>query len=1110
MKNEKLRKIYNELIADRYVTQMVAQSDARYILYETGEGEKNFPKFNIKNEKLDLLAFHYLDIGCRMAEDGEDGIAREALEKCATILSTVHSPTARQARYRKYYELIAAMAYYSCYHYSKAFILAKKIEHDTLISKMIVLFLKRSFPELLKTINEMIVKNEYFDQSISRLEDDSAAQTKIYEITIGKALYRVVNYLQNGDTQLLVQTRKDLLNLQRITEFNGEPAVRWVVKLLSLIVEGIGAASLWFSLGKYFDISKGNINKYIRSLVYSHKPITELFITQRDSLVKVLNPDNTGAVISMPTSSGKTRIAEIAIVDCLEKNTSAKVLYIAPFRSLSHEVENSLNLSLGSSGISISGLYGSGFVSGIDISTIFESDVIIATPEKIKAILRSNRNIIDSIKLVIIDEGHLLGASERLIRYEIFIEELRYLMGKSGGKFLVLSAVLPNAVNISSWLANSEDSLFSSKWKPSGERFGILEYSKNNVRINWINSDKDLKSFNPHFVKDCKTKNEAVASVAYKLRGFGPALIFVGRKDSVFTIAAEYRKCLGEYPERHEWKDEKIWIRFELAVKEYYGEKNKWLEYAEFGILCHNSALHADVRIPLEQLMSKDRPLVIIATSTLGQGVNLGVSTVVFQTMYQTREALLKSDFWNIAGRAGRAFVDHEAKILVTLDKKVTKANNSSKIKVHEKQIFDYFDKTKIEKAESGILFLIQFIIRLADRANIDFNLMLQLLTENKLEKFGATGPKIEEILDLLDDSLLALHELNSGEEDIKLYDWIDTFFSHSLGYLQIREDEYITSEKYLAFIKARIGGIVAKIGSDKTSWKNHIATGIPLRSSLFLDNKIEEIVGLIQKNLMDDQSIESKIKTVTEILECINKIPEFRKEDSELLEGKDFNDIVNSWMRGDSITTFDKYSDIVNKLFTFKLPWLFNGIAKKLDSMGLEIESKIVAEIAMLIDTGLPDLKTVILYQSGIKSRKCSCELSKVFDDSDLEKTIKSYKHAIIEEKSTYLEIVSEDCGKWIELLSEDKNPREIKTKTITNLHLGNLNEKCNRLIAICVNADQYLISPDLSVVENATKHGIDFSSVCGIPGIYFNYDLEDKVWKIQIENPFVVMDEG
>lgn len=60
--------------------------------------------------------------------------------------------------------------------------------------------------------------------------------------------------------------------------------------------------------------------------------------------------------------------------------------------------------------------------------------------------------------------------------------------------------------------------------------------------------------------------------------------------------------------------------------------------------------------------MRNDKPLVIISTSILGQGVNLGVSTVIFSTIVQSGSYITGRDFWNIAGRA---FVDHEAKILV-------------------------------------------------------------------------------------------------------------------------------------------------------------------------------------------------------------------------------------------------------------------------------------------------------------------------------------------------------------------------------------------------------------------------------------------------------------
>jgi len=1108
MKIDLLEEIYNELNADSYFRDLVSQSDARYILYKTKDQKENFPPTSFTNEQLELLAFQYLDLGCRITENGKGEIGVFALEKAASILYSVHNSSAPESIYGKFYGLIASMAYYSSFHYSRSFVTAKELEQETLISRLITLFMKRDFSELLSQINKVIVNREYTDESIANISDYSLGFTRIYEIVIAKALYRVVKYLQSGDLQLLNKSRSDLLGLQKISEITREPAIRWVVKLMSIMFDGIEVASLWKSIDPLFNTSSNRIDKYIRGLVFSNPPVTELFKTQRESLSKVLNTNDSGAVISLPTSSGKTRIAEIAILDCLEKDSSAKVLYIAPFRSLSFEVENSLATALKNAGISISGLYGSGFVVESDVSELIESDVIVATPEKVKSILRYNKNLVSQVRLIIVDEGHLLGDDDRLTRNEIFIEELRFTIERNGGKFLVLSAVLPNAEDIARWLTKSETNLSTSKWKTSNERLGTLEFTKNNVNVVWRKSNGEQYSINPDFVKNCTTKNEAIVKAAYKFRENGVTLIFVGLKTSVFTIAKEYEINLGENPPKHEWLATTIWERYVLAVKENYGEENNWLKYAELGILCHNGDLHADVRIPLEQLMYKDKPLVIIATSTLGQGVNLGVSTVVFQGIYQAGKQLSKRDFWNIAGRAGRAFVDNEAKIIVAFDKEVDAKNDEGKIQDTEKKILEYFDKTKIEKAASGVFAQLKFILKTAENTGIEFELLLSYLSENNFAKFGAKSTEIEEKLDLIDDSLLTLHMFHLGGEDEISYDWIDTFFSQSLGYLQAIASESISSREYLDFIKARVKGIWSGIGAEKIKCENHISSGIPLRSNKYLDTKIEEIIRIVQNNMLVDQGIESKIKTSKEIIACINDVPEFKQDDLSLLNREDFNKILETWMIGNRVTHFKGCSDIVSKLFMFKIPWIFNGIANNIDARGLENESNFVREIALSIDSGLPDIKSNMLYQAGIKSRRNAYELSKIFDDSGIEKNVSGYKNALKQKGLSYKLQVSGDCGKWLDLVCLAENTEKIWIKNITDFQLGNLNEKCEKLSIISVNSDHYLVSPDLKIIENARNYGIDFSSVSDVPGVHYVYAVEDELWKLQVENPFVAIE--
>jgi replicative superfamily II helicase len=104
----------------------------------------------------------------------------------------------------------------------------------------------------------------------------------------------------------------------------------WVVRLLIIIVNGLKESALWTTIPPYIPDNNTKLTtKFIKNLIFSKNPIVELFVVQRKALNKVLS--SKGAVISLPTSSGKTRIAELAILKCLSENPYAKILYLAPF-----------------------------------------------------------------------------------------------------------------------------------------------------------------------------------------------------------------------------------------------------------------------------------------------------------------------------------------------------------------------------------------------------------------------------------------------------------------------------------------------------------------------------------------------------------------------------------------------------------------------------------------------------------------------------------------------------------------------------------------------------------------------------------------------------------
>lgn len=963
-----------------------------------------------------------------------------------------------------------------------------------------------------------MVNDIYTDDYLSENNEEIDSSKNIYEITIAKSLNNFIKYFYTGERYLLELAKSNLKNLKVITEIKNEPDVWWVVRLLIIITDGISEASLWNSLAGHFDTSSGLPHNYIQSLTYKkYGGIYELFITQRNSLSKVLNEENTGCVVSIPTSSGKTRIAEIAILDCITKNEGSKVLYIAPFRSLAYEIENSLDEIFYNIGISVSHLYGGSLFSKLDEKVIDESDVIIATPEKAKAMLRSNNEILNQIKLVVIDEGHLLGANKRLIVNEVFYEELRYFINQNNGRFLLLSAVLPNAEDLAEWLTNSSENIFRENWRPSDERLGVLQWNGDSVDLNWRSTDTERNSFNPKFIiseeqpKKARqrkiryfpeNKNQAIATTAYKLRKFGPVLIFVGVKSSVFTIAREYDKCISN-EDFFVYKNQNDWNAFQLACIESYGEESEWLYFARKGIMCHNADLLADVRLPLERLMNKEKPRVIIATSTLGQGVNLGVSTVIFSTLYQAGKLITSRDFWNIAGRAGRAFVDHEGKILVALD---TVNKNTRKVNWERNLIFDYFDKAKIDKAQSGCLKLIKFLKSLAESNDIPFEKLLELIANNNISEIHEDSKEIDNILDWIDDGLLSLHDINSTNNN---FDWTDDYFRNSLAYIQAEQSEDITGDEVIQFFKARTKGIITKVGDNKDKWKSIITSGIPLNSDLQIEDKLDNLINIIQDYLLNDITIEAKINLLKDVE---NEIKEINVLSEEFLESSDQDEIREKWLKAiplSKINSLDQATNIVTKYYSYSLPWVLNGISKKLKNRELIEEAEAIEELSILVELGLPNLVSVKIYQSGIRSRSSAYEISKLYDDDLWDMSIKFYKNDLIENIDEYQVTLSDDASKWLVLLSKFSK-REINVlKPISNFTFRNIHNFSTRLIAKEINGKQYLTSPDFKVIEDISESVIDFSSVNNVIGVFFDYDESDELWKMINLNPYLKFEE-
>ena len=177
MNIEHVEKSYQELESDSTLQNLIAQANARYILYNTEESKENFPRYTIKDEQLNILAFKYLNIGCNYFSEHNYLKASHSLEKGALILEYIHGSIHIQTKNKKLFCLISALSYYVCFQYSKAFILIGKLESDTMISSLVSLFLNRKFDQLLSEIDKLITNSSYGDEYLAEhFEEDNATK----------------------------------------------------------------------------------------------------------------------------------------------------------------------------------------------------------------------------------------------------------------------------------------------------------------------------------------------------------------------------------------------------------------------------------------------------------------------------------------------------------------------------------------------------------------------------------------------------------------------------------------------------------------------------------------------------------------------------------------------------------------------------------------------------------------------------------------------------------------------------------------------------------------------------------------------------------------------
>ncbi len=205
---------------------------------------------------------------------------------------------------------------------------------------------------------------------------------------------------------------------------------------------------------------KGKLPRQLYDAISSS--ITEL----RPAQEKAVNAgllEGKNLLVCTPTASGKTLIAELAAVSAILKG-EGKAVYIVPLKALASEKYKDFKKRYGSlMKIALS-------IGDIDSSDSYLSDYdfIICTAEKLDSLLRHHSPWIKSVKVVIVDEVHLLNDPGRGPTLEILITILRQLLPKM--QLIALSATIGNSKELAEWLGAE---LVTDSWRPVKLHQGI-------------------------------------------------------------------------------------------------------------------------------------------------------------------------------------------------------------------------------------------------------------------------------------------------------------------------------------------------------------------------------------------------------------------------------------------------------------------------------------------------------------------------------------------------------------------------------------------------------------------------------------------------------------
>lgn len=799
---------------------------------------------------------------------------------------------------------------------------------------------------------------------------------------INYILKKVSEYLLTGKIEENIYTIISTYSFNSIKLLNNvDKNLANVVKILQVSMQQLCKNSIW-NLTEKSPLIKHFFHRLIEeesSFIYSLLP------SQRETINNILTSKKS-IVLNMPTSSGKTLISQISILYTLQNFTDSftgfkpTICYVVPTNALINQVYKKFKIDFSSINLNIETVLPFNDIDKFEdyILSSKHIDVLISTPEKLDFLIRNEHPSLKNLKQVIIDEAHNISDETRGSKFELLLATIKLL--KPDVNFLLMSPFIKNAKKIATWLGGTEqDSLpISIQWSPTKQYIGcniinsVQTSSKikyfptptNNIVKNEI--DIDLNNSPAGFKEELgePSVNNTVKSLIILKRYTqigGTVLALMKGTGSAEKLAIKSLEYFRDDFENISTNPiiKKVQTIIDLEMDEDHILK----QTINYGIAFHHSKLPNIVKESIEELVSHGLVKILCATTTLAQGMNFPITTVLFDTLKvgggaSSRE-LTNPEFWNIAGRAGRAYMDKEGHIIVKMLSSQKETINKTKSLI--------YDRTQTITSSLSSFF------NDLDEYNIDY----QLIKNN---------PALQNFLQYINHVLRVAYQYNLENVDTaKIRNILETSLvfqetSYQQGFFETQEKFSTFSKRYIDSLKSKDTKqltIADTLGITNISFET--ITGLTLNHI----NSMKEIYGESHsqeftnatKIILDTQSRDR----LAPIIEIISRIPEIKLPltGQGNFQPEQVARLIISWVNGkkmNDIATeikydYEEYSKVlnmcyqyVNSTMTTYIPWgmaIYQHITNDTESEAENLPSYIYY--------GVNDFESLVFAKIGI-----------------------------------------------------------------------------------------------------------------------------------------------